>query len=191
MIFQSIGLANDIFGTNEISPLKKPITRKILDFIFPTLGFPVSAFVSSTFWLIYAIDRELIHPQRLDAVIPSWVNHTRHTFIIFIVFLELLTRFRRFPKTRYAMIAITILIVSYFTTIFTVKYLTNYWMYPVMAAMNNVQRAVFIMGIISYGILLYFIGKLINNKFWANELKSKDCDSDTDSNKKLNEIENA
>ena len=31
--------------------------------------------VSVSFWGIYAIDRELIYPEVLDAIIPSVVNH--------------------------------------------------------------------------------------------------------------------
>lgn len=27
------------------------------------------------FWLIYAVDRELVYPKQLDAIIPMWLNH--------------------------------------------------------------------------------------------------------------------
>jgi len=28
-----------------------------------------------TFWGIYAVDRALIFPKRMDAIIPPWLNH--------------------------------------------------------------------------------------------------------------------
>ena len=32
-------------------------------------------FVSATFWGIYMIDRNLIFPVAMDAIIPPWLNH--------------------------------------------------------------------------------------------------------------------
>jgi hypothetical protein len=60
---------------------------------------------------------------------------------------------------------------SYVTTMLVVKYYTDYWMYPVMINMNNFQRTLFILGIYTYGILLYFVGKFTNNLYWMEELK--------------------
>ena len=32
-------------------------------------------FVVITFWGIYVVDRELVYPERLDKIIPTWLNH--------------------------------------------------------------------------------------------------------------------
>ena len=32
-------------------------------------------FVFSSFWSIYAVDRELVYPKVIDAIIPRWMNH--------------------------------------------------------------------------------------------------------------------
>lgn len=32
-------------------------------------------FVVMTFWILYAVDRELVYPKHLDNIIPSWLNH--------------------------------------------------------------------------------------------------------------------
>lgn len=36
----------------------------------------VFQFVTVTFWALYAIDRALVYPEHLDAVIPVWYNHS-------------------------------------------------------------------------------------------------------------------
>lgn len=32
-------------------------------------------FVFTSFWSIYAYDRELVFPKVLDDIIPTWLNH--------------------------------------------------------------------------------------------------------------------
>jgi hypothetical protein len=54
IIFESVGLANDLIGTVEILPNKVSIVRKFHDFLFTVIGFPITAFVASTFWVIWA-----------------------------------------------------------------------------------------------------------------------------------------
>ncbi|KAF7248645.1 Androgen-induced gene 1 protein [Varanus komodoensis] len=48
----------------------------IRDFIFSAFVFPVGLFVAVAFWGLYAYDRELIYPAELDAINPSWLNHS-------------------------------------------------------------------------------------------------------------------
>ena len=40
--------------------------------MFPSVCFQ---FVVATFWVLYAVDRELVYPKALDAIIPTWLNH--------------------------------------------------------------------------------------------------------------------
>ncbi len=42
----------------------------------------------TVFWLLFFIDRELIYPARLDAVIPQWVNHVMHTVPLVTVLID-------------------------------------------------------------------------------------------------------
>ncbi|NXV87061.1 ADTRP protein, partial [Calonectris borealis] len=45
------------------------------DLLFGVLAFPVSTFVSISFWTLYSFNRELVYPKSLDGVIPLWLNH--------------------------------------------------------------------------------------------------------------------
>ncbi|XP_071661641.1 androgen-dependent TFPI-regulating protein isoform X3 [Patagioenas fasciata] len=49
------------------------------DLLFSVLAFPVSTFVSISFWILYTYNRELVYPKSLDGVIPLWLNHAMDT----------------------------------------------------------------------------------------------------------------
>ncbi|MEE6514163.1 hypothetical protein FKM82_022166 [Ascaphus truei] len=58
---------------------KKGLSHFLLllrDFTFCVLAFPIGVFVVTSFWSIYAYDRELIYPAVLDSLIPQWLNHS-------------------------------------------------------------------------------------------------------------------
>ncbi|XP_020617778.1 androgen-induced gene 1 protein-like isoform X2 [Orbicella faveolata] len=48
---------------------------RLRDTVFCALAFPLGVFVAATFWGIYMIDRNLIFPVAMDAIIPPWLNH--------------------------------------------------------------------------------------------------------------------
>lgn len=55
---------------------KSKVATKLIDFLFFALAFPMALIVSSSFWSIYAIDRELIFPVVLEKYYPTWLNHS-------------------------------------------------------------------------------------------------------------------
>ena len=48
----------------------------------------INQFVSLIFWGLYAIDRELIFPRKLDSFIPAYHNHLVHTLPVIAVCVE-------------------------------------------------------------------------------------------------------
>lgn len=65
-----IAFLNDVIGTNEISSKEQPLIRRLKDSLF-SLACPLSLFISTAFWSIYAFDRELIFPRALDSFVPG------------------------------------------------------------------------------------------------------------------------
>lgn len=55
-------------------------------------------FVSTMFWGLYFLDRNLIMPKYLDVYFPSWLNHTMHTFVSVFACLEMITAYRPYPS---------------------------------------------------------------------------------------------
>jgi hypothetical protein len=55
----------------EVSP-KVVKVKQVKDYVFAVFAFPLSCFISSTFWIIYAIDRELIFPVSQEQFVPRF-----------------------------------------------------------------------------------------------------------------------
>lgn len=65
-----IAFLNDLIGTNQVSSKEMPFIRKFKDALFVSVTFPLSMFAGSIFWIIYAVNRELIFPKILDDYVP-------------------------------------------------------------------------------------------------------------------------
>lgn len=65
----------------------------ILSFCFSSFQF-----VSFIFWVLYAVDRELIFPASLDEWFPSWLNHIMHTLPAVGAFVELYSVHHTYQK---------------------------------------------------------------------------------------------
>ncbi|KAK3589590.1 hypothetical protein CHS0354_043051 [Potamilus streckersoni] len=79
-VYFGICVVNDIWGTNcrpshGTKGKSKSSLQTLRDNVFAALAYPIGTFVVITFWSIYMVDRELVFPKRLDAIIPFWLNH--------------------------------------------------------------------------------------------------------------------
>ena len=89
LIFFTTSLLNNVFGSHSTEPDSSRILQKIRDYIFATLAFPIGQFVGIVFWTLWAIDRELVLPQKFDIWFPTYINHMMHTTVIPAQLLEL------------------------------------------------------------------------------------------------------
>ncbi|XP_047992345.1 androgen-induced gene 1 protein-like [Leguminivora glycinivorella] len=170
-VYFSVALINDVWGTNEPTPSTKPLIRRIKDTLFSTLAFPVAMFVGITFWGIYAIDRELILPQRLDAIFPSWLNHVMHTNIVAFIVIELLTSFRMYPSRNRGISLLTAFMLCYMVWIHVIYAQTGAWVYPVLEVLNWPLRVVFYLFSLAFVLSLYVVGEKINKIVWSKEIE--------------------
>ncbi|KAG5884144.1 hypothetical protein JTB14_021809 [Gonioctena quinquepunctata] len=132
--------------------------------LFNTLLFPSCLLVSSLFWTIWHIDRELIFPKAVDEVFPSWLNHTLHTYTLLPMMLELLL-----PK-KYDFVqfrnAAPILVVYFFVygLVFLSVYLRHgVWLYPIFEFMDWPQRILFFIVILASMLIFQKTGISIQN----------------------------
>lgn len=94
MIFIATAILDEI-GTIHNAPVAmQKLLGRFRAFFFYTLVLPCSMIVVTMFWTLWHIDRELIFPRVIDMFLPTWVNHSLHTFIVLPVVVELLQ-----PKT--------------------------------------------------------------------------------------------
>lgn len=121
----TVALLNDFFGSNETNLSKRPILRKIRDYIFAVFGFPLSVDVSGMFWLLYAIDRELVLPKTMDPYFPAWYNHIMHTNILIFMVLEMFLSYHKYPCTKSMFAGLGTYIFGYVAWVHVVKYVSG------------------------------------------------------------------
>lgn len=104
----------------------------------------VGTVVTALFWGLYAIDRELIFPKRLDAIYPPMLNHVQHTTILVFAVAELLLQRpprRSLMRERAALLTVN---VAYIAWIVYLYQTTGVWVYPILAVLPLVGKVVFI-----------------------------------------------
>ncbi|KAG5884142.1 hypothetical protein JTB14_021808 [Gonioctena quinquepunctata] len=143
--------------------IQKPIGRTRA-FLFNTLLFPSCLLVSSFFWTIWHIDRELIFPKTLDDFFPSWLNHTLHTFILLPMVLELLLP----KKHNFVQFRNAAPILAVYSTIYSLMFVSVYfrhgvWLYPVFKLLDWPQRIVLFIVILASMLIFQKIGISIQN----------------------------
>ncbi|XP_065214899.1 androgen-induced gene 1 protein-like [Planococcus citri] len=154
---------------------KKPL-RKIRDHYFLSLVFPMSSFVTVTFWVLMTIDRKLVMPKSFDPFFPSWLNHSVHTVVIIYALLELLTSYHRCSQTIYKQcVALWIVTIAYMIWCHVVYYKTNLWVYPILNELSFPFRMLFFLGCLLLSTVFLIIGFHANNIIWKRriEIKSK------------------
>ncbi|XP_053610712.1 androgen-induced gene 1 protein-like [Plodia interpunctella] len=167
----SVSLLNDLIGTNETSPSQKPLTRRIKDVMFSSLAFPLSIFVGTTFWGIYAVDRELILPRSIDQYFPGWLNHVMHTNIVVFSLIELITSFRMYPTRNTALSLLCSFMLCYVIWIHVIYFHTGVWVYPILNVLNWPLRLAFYVFSLALVCGLFLTGEKLNTLIWSNEVE--------------------
>ncbi|XP_013110935.1 androgen-induced gene 1 protein isoform X2 [Stomoxys calcitrans] len=170
-LYYTISLVNDFVGTNEVSPKKLPMVRKIKDYLMTTFAFPIALHVGITFWGLYAVDRELVFPKALDAVFPTWLNHIMHTNIVVFIVLEMFISFRAYPSRVKGLTGLATFIGAYLVWLHIIKHYSGVWVYPILEVLQFPQRIMFFGGCLGLAVGLYIFGEVLNNLVWSKELK--------------------
>lgn len=165
-----VALLNDFAGTNETLPKKKPILRKLRDYLFAAFAVPLAIDVSGMFWLLYAIDRKLVLPVTMDEYFPGWFNHIVHTNIIIFIFIEMYWTYHSYPCYKSMLAGLGTFLVSYLVWVHIIKHFSGYWVYGVLDELDFGPRIAFFAFTCSLPIGLYFLGKFINRKIWESRL---------------------
>lgn len=72
-VYFTICIVNDLCGSNDVMGVTKlPLIRILKDFWLSAFAFPLAFNVGISFWALWHIDRELVLPRALDAVLPGY-----------------------------------------------------------------------------------------------------------------------
>lgn len=160
-------MLNDFIGSNEATNKDRPLIRKVRDYIFGSLAFPLVFDVGGMYWLLYAIDRELVMPKAIDAFFPAWLNQTVHTNIMVFALIEMILLHHKYPSRKSALTGLSIFMVGYLAWIHVIFYNTGIWVYPVLSVLNWPQRILFYIFTLSVPIFFFYIGEFFNKIVWS------------------------
>lgn len=102
----------------------------------------------------------------------SWLNHVMHTNIMIFIILEMFTTFRQYPSRKLCLTSLAIFMAAYLAWLHVVKHYSGVWVYPVLDVLELPQRIAFFAVSLTVGVSLYFVGEILNNKIWADELRA-------------------
>ncbi|KAK2151971.1 hypothetical protein LSH36_344g04064, partial [Paralvinella palmiformis] len=154
--FFGISLINSLVGSNlspKESPDKRNSLQKIRDIFAAVIVFPIGSFVVLTFWILYAIDRELVFPKELDDLIPPWLNHVMSFSGCDLCFEG--TMDHKGSRGIYR--------------ILWIAFSADLWVYPVLKVLSWPGRIGFLAGCWFILIVLYLIGEKFTALVWQPE----------------------
>ncbi|GBP46590.1 Androgen-induced gene 1 protein [Eumeta japonica] len=113
-VYFAMATANDVFGTDEALTIQEiPLIRSIKDMTFAVFAFPGALYVATVFWLLYAINREIILPRKTDKIIPSWLNHLMHTTVVLFATIEMYISPHSYPSRQIAVLSLVSVLCAY------------------------------------------------------------------------------
>jgi hypothetical protein len=146
--------------------------HSICDFLYAVVIIPMGLGVVALFWGIYAVDRELVHPKRLDAIVPSWLNHVMHTAPVPFILVDTLLMCHRYPSRGKGMLTVVTVALLYVCVLLLTKHFDDVWMYPVLEVLNVWQRGLLFSGATAFMVLLYLLGDGLNSIVWGKAAHS-------------------
>ncbi|XP_078665894.1 androgen-induced gene 1 protein-like isoform X2 [Branchiostoma floridae x Branchiostoma belcheri] len=141
--------------------------QRVQDYLFAVLLFPMAMTVQCLFWAIYAIDRELVYPSKLDAIIPTWLNHVWHTSTVPVLLLEMYVVRRHYPARTAALPGTVFFGAAYLIWIRIVAHYGGFWVYPFLEVMGPIGTSVFNMAAVGMLCVFYMVGEYVNTKLWG------------------------
>ncbi|KAH3752856.1 hypothetical protein DPMN_187482 [Dreissena polymorpha] len=164
-----LSLLNDLTGS-YVKPSdnggRKSKLQSFLDVVLASLAYPIGVFVVMTFWAIYAVDRELVYPKVLDALIPQWLNHAMHTTVLPFLLIEQYVVFHDYPARSKGISILLAFGFAYLCWILWIAYYADLWVYPILQLMETHQRAIFFLVLLAFFITIYILGEVINKALW-------------------------
>lgn len=148
--------------TQSLLKIKKNSIIKLIDTLFFSLALPVSLIVSVTFWILYAIDREIILPVAIEKYYPVWLNHSTHTLVAILPLVEMLLGNYKRPSNKLGLSILNIFMISYLLLILYLALVDDLWVYPFLNLLNWPQRIAFFIVNFMFTSGCYFVGIYAN-----------------------------
>ncbi|XP_076046416.1 androgen-induced gene 1 protein-like isoform X2 [Oratosquilla oratoria] len=168
-LFFGLALLNDIIGSSSRDPRKQTTLQKIIDFLFATLVFSCGAFVTTSFWSLYNINRDLIYPKIFDTWFPVWLNHNIHTTPLIGVIMESYLTYHKYPSRGKGFFTVAFFCLAYLVWVCYIAHVSNHWVYPILAKLTVIGRVAFISAMCILVGIFYLAGEKLNQSLWGKD----------------------
>ncbi|ELU18491.1 hypothetical protein CAPTEDRAFT_168148 [Capitella teleta] len=176
-VYFGYSILNDLFGSN-LDPSDNQNNRsslqKFRDAVSASVVFPIGTFVVIAFWALYAVDRELVFPKALDAIIPTWLNHIMHSTVIVFLLFEKFFIYIDHPSRSKGLMGTVLFASIYQAWILWIAFYADIWVYPVLQVLGLAGRAAFIGGCWLTLMPIYLLGERITYAIWGAPSSPKD-----------------
>ncbi|XP_069705643.1 androgen-dependent TFPI-regulating protein-like [Periplaneta americana] len=141
---------------HKLKAYTRTALKRLKDFIFTTMIFPFSMFVSSLFWGLYMVDRELVLPQSFEQVAPQWINYSVHTVTFLLMLVDLLLERKNLHRQFPSLTTLYLFCVAYDVTLISVSFLYDTALYPVLNLLSNEFQLLLVLLSCNISILGFF-----------------------------------
>ncbi|KAJ9601339.1 hypothetical protein L9F63_000477 [Diploptera punctata] len=164
-------VTEDIMRLMKHTSVPNDWIRRVKDFIFTSLFFPGTLFVTLMFWIVYLIDRKLVCPVAVEVVVPSWINHSIHTVIIVVLVIEMRITRHRYSKRSLGLAALAIYLTAYDILFFNAFITDGAWIYPLYQVLNWFYRMLLLVTSTTTIFGFYILGECLSDKLVGYQLQ--------------------
>ncbi|KAL1501787.1 hypothetical protein ABEB36_007050 [Hypothenemus hampei] len=153
-LYFASSVLNDILKAIHFQNGFRQKIHRFNGFLFTSIIFPCTIFVSTAFWSVFFINREwvmgfilpqvMVLPEVCDEYVPKWLNHSIHTNVSIFLIIEVLITNQLLPSFRSALTGLTILTVIYDIVFFTTYFVYGRFVYGLFHIFNWPERILFI-----------------------------------------------
>ncbi|XP_067937446.1 androgen-induced gene 1 protein-like [Watersipora subatra] len=155
--------------SNRCYVQRNGLLHRIVDYLHASVAFPIGMMVCIMFWTLYGIDRELVYPKRLDAIIPTWLNHVMHTIYVPCLALDKYLVLHRYPKSSDGLLLCLVIPFFYQVWVMYLALQHQVWVYPVLAVLDWPAKIAFFLANWVLFVIVYKAGEALTNKIWGRK----------------------
>lgn len=141
--------------------------NNLADFINLSVATPAAFVVTSVFWSLYSIDRELVFPKVLDIVIPPWINHSIHSLNAICAIVDLWCVHHTLPSLSSSLKGLAAYLLLYSVCLFGTYVETGIWLYPVLKELTWPMRCAFILATALLAVIMLIVTRGIHSLAWG------------------------
>ncbi|XP_050520471.1 androgen-dependent TFPI-regulating protein-like isoform X3 [Daktulosphaira vitifoliae] len=143
--------------------------KMVMSAFFASIILPSAIYISISFWILFAINREYLYPRIIDEVIPFWHNHGMHTFILPIALVELFTTKHSFLSPITLVKILYSYLLLYLVVVFETYVETGRWLYPLFSKFSAPISVAILLTMLFFYTISIYVGILIHKLYWGSD----------------------